>query len=178
MVFGPQGTPGCLSASTPWFVNNVFNVIIAIATTSGLTLTMLPVFLLPPQLYGGDSFRRRTSHCKEDIDAGKYPIATTIANLLIIAYIILLVDNTEKGRPLPSTFQWQYFYQDCMKTLAEVHQVPCCASIYSTSRSAPRQHPIAGSPPLLPILSSSLRTLKTEDPCPLLSNGDIFIKIA
>ena len=34
MVFGPQGAPGCLSASTPWFVNYFVNVIVAIAATS------------------------------------------------------------------------------------------------------------------------------------------------
>jgi len=33
-----------------------------------------------------------------------------------IAYIVILVNNAENGRPLPSTFQWQFFYQDCMKT--------------------------------------------------------------
>ena len=75
----------------------------------------LPVYLLPLYLYGGASIRR-WSHCKEDVDAGKYPIATTITNLLIIAYVVLLVNNNGKGRLLSSTFQWQHFYQDCMNT--------------------------------------------------------------
>jgi hypothetical protein len=37
-------------------------------------------------------------------------------NLLPIAYIVLLVDDIENGRPVPSTFQWQKNYQDRMKT--------------------------------------------------------------
>jgi hypothetical protein len=45
-------------------------------------------------------------HCKEDIDAGKYSIATTITNLLIIVYIGLLVNEAKNGRFLLSTFQW------------------------------------------------------------------------
>jgi hypothetical protein len=65
---------------------------------------------------GEACIRRWTGHCKEDVDAGIYPIATTITNLLIIAYIVLLVDDAKNERLLPSTFQWQNFYQDCMKT--------------------------------------------------------------
>ena len=34
MVYGTRGAPGCLPASTPWFVNFFFAVIIAIAATS------------------------------------------------------------------------------------------------------------------------------------------------
>jgi hypothetical protein len=51
------------------------------------------------------------------------------------------------------------------------YQLSCCASIHSTSRSAPWQHPIARRPPLLPRFSFSSMTPKTEDPCPLPSNG-------
>jgi hypothetical protein len=65
---------------------------------------MLPVYLLPPWLYRGASFRRQMGHCKEEVDAGKYPIATTITNLLIVAYIVLLVtmQKMEDSCPLLS----------------------------------------------------------------------------
>ena len=53
---------------------------------------------------------------KEEVDAGIYPIANTITNLLLIAYIELLVDDVENGRLLLFTFQWRNFYQDHMKT--------------------------------------------------------------
>jgi hypothetical protein len=37
--------------------------------------------------------------CKEDIDAGKYPIAITIINCNIIAFTAPLVNNTKNRRP-------------------------------------------------------------------------------
>jgi hypothetical protein len=40
-----------------------------------------------------------TLRCKEDVDAGKYPIATTIINLDIITFIALLINNTKNRRP-------------------------------------------------------------------------------
>jgi hypothetical protein len=33
--------------------------------------------------------------CKEDVDAGKYPIATTIFYLNNIAYIVLLINDAK-----------------------------------------------------------------------------------
>jgi hypothetical protein len=44
-----------------------------------------------------------TLGCKEVIDAGKYPIATTITILIIIAFIAPLVNNAGNGRPLRRT---------------------------------------------------------------------------
>jgi hypothetical protein len=38
--------------------------------------------------------------CKEDVDSGKYPIATTIINLNIIAFLAPLVNDTKNRRPL------------------------------------------------------------------------------
>ena len=120
MVYGPRGAPGCLPASTPWFTKFFFAVIVAIATTLAPigwpNIDNVTCLLTPSVAYRGASIKRRTNHCKEDVDAGKYPIATTITNLLPITYIVLLIDDVENGRPLPSTFQWQIFYQDRMKT--------------------------------------------------------------
>ena len=119
MVYGPRGAPGW-PVSTPWFVNFFFAVIVAITTTlapigwpniDNVTCLLTPSVALP-----GSQYQETDKPLQGGLDAVKYPIATTITNSLPIAYIVLLVDNVENGRPLPSTFQWQIFYQDRMKT--------------------------------------------------------------
>ncbi len=101
MVSGLRGAPGCSPASIPCLLKILCTVIAIIAANlepvGWPNIDEVTCLLTPPQLYEGVSIRRRTVHCKEDIDAGKYPIATTVTNLLIIAYNFLLVDNTKNG---------------------------------------------------------------------------------
>ena len=60
MVYGPRGAPGCLPASTPWFVKFFFAVIVAIATTlapigwpniDNVTCLLTPSVALPGSQY-------------------------------------------------------------------------------------------------------------------------------
>ncbi len=181
MVSGRRGAPGYSPTSIPWFVNICLTVIVVIAAFSAPVgwpnIDNGTCLLTPSVALRGSQYQETDKPLQEGCRCWKIPHCHQHNQFTPHSLYCPPRRRRRKRKTLA-------LYLPMAKFLSRSHEnllryISYRAVLPFTQL---QEVPLGSTPspdaPRYRLLSSSSTMPKTEDPCPLLSNGEIFIKIA